>query len=69
MRVTKAVGVSDMKYSVGTCHEGTDFAVFIAEEDDEQLTLSEAKQLASEHGQGYFLFDCTASEYYREASL
>jgi len=55
-----------MKYCVGTCHMGTDMAVFIAGKDDEQLTLAEAKQLANKHGKGHILFDCTADEYYGE---
>ena len=59
---TRWIGGAQMKYCVGTCHMGTDMAVFIAGKDDEQLTYEESKQLASRHGKGYILFNCTADE-------
>jgi hypothetical protein len=53
-----------MKYCVATCHQGTDFGVFIAGPEDEQLPLEEAKALANSHGRGHYRFDCTVDEYW-----
>jgi hypothetical protein len=54
------------RYCVGTCHDGTDMAVFIAGPDDERLTLDGAKDLANSHGKGHYFFDCTPDEYYAQ---
>ena len=57
------------KYCVATCHGGTDFGVFKSGPNDEQLTLEEAKKAAGDHGQGYYVLDCTPDEYWSREEL
>jgi len=54
-------------YCVATCHGGTDFGVFLSGPHDEELTLGEAKKAASNHGEGYYVFDCTPEEKWGES--
>ena len=63
--LTRERNMSD-RYCVATCHGGTDFGVFKSGPNDEQLTLEEAKKVAGDHGQGYFVLDCTPEEYWSE---
>ena len=50
------------KYCVATCHQGSDWGIFLSGQDDERLTLEEARNL---DGTGKFLFDCTAEQYWK----
>tara|TARA_R100001244_G_scaffold22352_2_gene23466 strand:- start:151 stop:345 length:195 start_codon:yes stop_codon:yes gene_type:complete len=54
--------MDERKYCVATCHQGTDFGIFLSGPDDERLTMEEANQLGDE---GKFMFDCTAEQYWK----
>jgi len=57
------------KYCVATCHQGSDWGIFLSGPDDERLTLEEARNLEPTNGSltrtGKFLFDCTAEQYWK----
>ncbi len=65
--------MTDKKYCVATCHQGTEMGIFLAGPDDERLTLEEAQNLAEPagllsfdvNGKGTFLFDCTPDQYWK----
>jgi len=56
--------MDEKKYCVATCHQGTDFGIFLSGPDDERLTLEEARNWDLD-GTGKFLFDCTAEQYWK----
>jgi hypothetical protein len=53
--------MDERKYCVATCHQGTDWGIFLSGPDDERLTMEEAKKVGAK---GKFPFDCTAEQYW-----